>query len=488
MNIHKAALWSMGSQYIHFVLLFITSTLVSRFFLTPEEVGVFSIALSIALITAVVQDFGITRYLVAQKDITPKTLHLCSTFSMIFSSLVAVILAAIAWPMAQFYSDGSLYMVIVIIAASYVAIPWSALPIAILTHRLDFKSLFFINVGGALANSVICLFLAWQGFSSQSLAWAMVGQSLTRAIIAQIMERVPILWPISFENPRKIITFGSSSLLLSISGAIGVRSPDLIVGRLLGMFQVGLFSRAHGLAGQFYILVIGAAGGVFYPAFARLRDRGDDLAPHYERVMATYCGTIWPAMAMLALTSWQLVMFLYGETWAGVAPLLALMAVSQFFFVAMPLHVDIPILAERFRGLLIRNFAESAASIITLIIASQYSIIWAAASRIAYGMIWYLIYAPFLHDIVRFRWTKVGVIYAKSAALTLIANIPLVATHYYMGGVTQASFLTLIPAIILGCMLWLFGMVAFRHPALREFIAIAEKLPVPGLARLTARL
>ena len=61
-SVRGAALWSMAAQYASFAITFVTSVLISRFFLGPEEVGLFSIALAAAMLVSVLQDFGITRY------------------------------------------------------------------------------------------------------------------------------------------------------------------------------------------------------------------------------------------------------------------------------------------------------------------------------------------------------------------------------------------------------------------------------------------
>lgn len=40
-SIRGAALWSIGSQYIAFSIQFVVSVLISRFFLTPPEMGLY---------------------------------------------------------------------------------------------------------------------------------------------------------------------------------------------------------------------------------------------------------------------------------------------------------------------------------------------------------------------------------------------------------------------------------------------------------------
>ena len=49
-SVKSAALWAAASQYSQFALQFITSVIISRFFLKPEEIGLFSVALATAMI------------------------------------------------------------------------------------------------------------------------------------------------------------------------------------------------------------------------------------------------------------------------------------------------------------------------------------------------------------------------------------------------------------------------------------------------------
>ena len=177
-----------------------------------------------------------------------------------------------------------------------------------------------------------------------SLAWSAVAYQAARAIMGQWMSGARLPFPPTLQGARPILGFGSGMSALYVSGAIGVRTPDLVIGRLISMLAVGLYSRASSLAAQLVTLVAGAVGGVFYPAFRRIRDRGDHLAPPYLRVVAGYTAVTWPAMAFLAAGAQPVIAALYGPRWSGAAPLLAWVALSELFFIALPLHTEIPVL------------------------------------------------------------------------------------------------------------------------------------------------
>ncbi|MEY2926561.1 MAG: hypothetical protein RL367_1038, partial [Pseudomonadota bacterium] len=408
MSIRHAALWSMGAQYLTFIVQFAVSVLISRFFLTPAEVGLFSIALATTQLLAVLQEFGLTRYIAGQEKLDRDILKVCASVALVFAWGVALFVALAAWPMAALYHDPRLIQLMLVLALSYLFVPFSVVPSAMLTRAMDFKSLFMINTGAVAATGVVGLSLAASGFSASALAWGVVAQSAARAVIAQWRKPVPLPFPLQMRGALPVIKFGSAASVLYISGAIGTRSPDMIVGRLISMYAVGLFSRATGLAGQLVVLVAGAVGGVFYPAFARMRDRGEAFAPAYYKVVGCFTAIVWPAMAGLAVGAEPLVRAIYGEKWVGASPLLRAIALSEFFFVMLPLHIELPILVGRIKPLIALNLLETAAAVSILAAACVYGVETAALSRILYGAVWFLVYGRFLRTIVDFRWLELA--------------------------------------------------------------------------------
>ncbi len=482
MSVRSAALWAMGAQYVVFAATFVTSVLISRFFLVPAEVGLFGIALSAAMLVSIFQDFGITRYIAGQPSLDEGELRTCFSVSILFSLGIGLAILALAWPAAAFYGDARLFPVFAVIAGSYLLAPLGIVPAAVLQRDMAFRALFVVNVAAAIANAGVAIGLAWAGWSALSLAWALVAQQAVRGLLGiRLSRRVPP-FPLTLRGARPVLRFGSGSSLLSLSGAIGMRSPELIIGRILDFTAVGLFGRATALSGHLRLLVSGAIGGVFFPAFARLRDSGEDLAAPYLRVVSGYSAFTWPAMAFLAAASTPLVLMLYGPTWAGVAPLLMWIALSEIPFTALPLHMEMPILLGRMRRLVQLNFLDTLASISMLVIAAAWSLEWAAASRIGYGLAWYAIYAGTMRGLVGFRWSAMLGIDARSLAVTAAATAPLLLVYWRLRTPEEVDFLTLAGAAAAGGLLWLGTLCLVRHPARHEVTGLLQAL-LAGLPR-----
>ena len=477
MSVRGAAAWAMGGQYLSFAMQFATSVVISRFFLSPAEVGLFSIGLAAALLVAILQDFGLSRYISGLPRLDSAEIARCSSVALVFSLGIVAVIAALAWPLARLYDYPTLAPILLIIAGSYLFLPLAVVPMALMARSMQFHGHFAVNVGSAAVQGGVAVALAAAGYSSFALAWATVSSAATRALIAQFL-RPAIPWPLRLEGIRPVLSFGARSSTLYLTGALGTRTPDLIVGKLLNVAAVGLYSRAVSLSDQFRTLISGAIGSVFYPAFARIRDRGEPLGPAYLRVCAGYSAVIWPGMAGLALAAEPIVRLLYGDAWIRTAPLLSMISITEIMLISLPLVSDLPILLGRLNRLLAYNIIDTALSIALLALGCLWGVEGAAASRLVYGVLWLLLYTRFMHGLVRFDARAMLGIYARSAAATLAAIAPLTLCYLFWAPPSQLNFGPLLGATVAGGLAWLAMLAVLRHPALDDLLGLAASLPV----------
>lgn len=482
MGVRGAAIWAMAGQYVSFAIQFAASVVISRLFLSPAEVGLFSIALAAALLVAVLQDFGLSRYISGLPRLDGAEIARCSTVALLFSFVVAGLIAASAVPLARFYHHPELAPILLIIAGSYLFLPLSVVPMALLGRAMQFRGHFMVNTGSALVQASVGIALAAHGWSAFALAWATLAAGAARGLIAQVLRPAPP-WPFHLDGLKPVLGFGARSSLLYLTGALGTRTPDLIVGKFLGLGAVGLYSRAVSLSDQFRTLISGAIGSVFYPAFARIRDRGEALGPAYLRVCAGYSAVVWPGMAGLALASEPLVRMLYGPAWSGVAPMLAMIALAEVLLISLPLVSDLPILLGKLNRLLVYNVVDTALSIALLVLGCLWGAEGAAASRLVYGAVWLCLYFGFMHRLVRFDAGALAAIYARSLLASVAAVAPLALAYATWTSPATITFPALLGLAMLGLPCWLAALTLTRHPALDEIRAILAALPLGPLRR-----
>ncbi|MBA3055206.1 MAG: oligosaccharide flippase family protein [Sphingomonadales bacterium] len=483
MSVRGAAAWAMGGQYLAFAIQFVSSVVISRLFLAPAEVGLFSIALAAAMMVAILQDFGLTRYVAGLLDLDADEIARCSSVAVAFSWAIGIAIALGAPALAAFYGQPGLAPILWAIALSYLFSAFAIVPSALLSREMAFSRLFVVNVGAATVQAIVAIGLAMAGYSALALAWAMVAAAAMKALLTQAM-RPALPLPPRFDGLSAVLRFGSQSSYLFVIGAIGSRSADLIVGKFLSLAATGIYTRSTGLATQLRALVSGAIGSVLYPALARLKRQGESLAEPYLRIVACFTATTWPAMAGLAIGAEPLVGALFGPRWLGVVPILQLIAIGEMLFEALPLQMEIPILHGEMRRLTRRNLVDTAASISLLIAGALISVEMAAASRIAYGAIWFLIYLHFVCGLIGLSLRRLVPVYAKSLAATAAAVMPLLVAAYLLPDYSRCGLATLAGLAGLGALFWLAALWLLRHPLHGEIVDILAGLRLRRQSRL----
>lgn len=479
MHVRKAAIWAMLDQYVSFTILFVVSLILARFFISPDQFGIFSIAFAAVSLIAFLQDFGTARYISGEQDLDHGKTVAAYTLSLTIGWLIALICLSLAWPLAAFYDDQRLVAITLVLAGSYFLFPLAIVPQALRQREMDFRSTAMIGISSALANAVVSLFLAWQGYGALSLAWGAFAQQAARVLVAQWRVGGLLPWPPRYANLRILFDYGGTNTALVVCMLLVTRLPELIIGRVLGAAPVGLFARATGIALQLRMLLSGALSSVFYPAFARVRDRGDALGPHYLRVVAAYSALTWPAMAGMAVLAEPMVSLLYGPRWIETAPLLVWVALSQICFVAFPLNADLPILLGHRPELIRRNVTDLLAALTLLMLAVPYGIEAVAASRLAHGLAWLINFGPFLKRVVGFGWRDLLSIQLRTAAATAAAIVPALLLYQFWNGPDDAGFLQIIVSAGLGVLCWLAVLHQLRHPAYAEIVHMIAALLGP---------
>lgn len=472
MSVRTAAIWAIASQYTSFAILFVTGVMLARWYIDPAELGLFSIAFAAITLVAFLQDFGVARYIAGERDLTEAKIQTAFTLSLVVAWSVALASILLAWPVSWFYSDPRLLPLALVIASSYLLVPLAIVPQALCQRRMDFKSNSMIEVSAAAANAAVALTLAVQGHGAMALAWGAFAQQAARMLVSQWRAGGMLPWPLRLKNTAPIVALGGTNTVQSVCSSITTRAPELLIGRILNEVAVGLFARASGLALQLRLLVSGAVTGVFYPAFRKVRDEGQPLGPPYLRVIAAYTGITWPAMAGIAVLAAPLVDLLYGPRWAETAPLLIWVALSQLCYVAVPLNADLPILVGRMSQLVRYNIYETIASVLLLVLAAPFGLLWVAASRVAHGLYWIAVYASFMREIVGISWSALFKVWGKSLVGTLVAIAPLLASYVWWQGPAEASLSQLGFGVGTGVLGWLVTLALIRHPLFAEFITL----------------
>ncbi len=125
-----------------------------------------------------------------------------------------------------------------------------------------------------------------------------------------------------------MIHFGKFASGIYIFGQIGAGAPEMILGRLQGMVDVALFSRASGLIEIFNRTVMRAVMPVCLPYFAQSNREQGTVVDGYLKSMSYLTAIGWPFLAFVGIEAYAAIRIMYGVQWMDSVPLAQILCMA----------------------------------------------------------------------------------------------------------------------------------------------------------------
>ena len=138
-------------------------------------------------------------------------------------------------------------------------------------------------------------------------------------------------WRCSFEYIKKLLVEGWPLVLTTISVTIYMSIDKVMLGQMIGSHAVGIYSAATKV-GFIWIIIPTAIINSVFPLIVKSKQMGEEL--YYARIQTIFniVAAIGLSVAVvLTFFSSRLVIFLYGSSYAGAGPVLAIYVWSVLF-------------------------------------------------------------------------------------------------------------------------------------------------------------
>lgn len=296
--------------------------------LTPYEVGVFSVAYVFAGLLRTIREMGIGSYIVQESELTVIRFRTALGMSIIMAVVTALVVTAFAVPVSIFYQEPGVTDALLVIALSFLLVPFGATTQSYLRRQMQFNEIAVINSLSALVQNVAAVLLAWVGLSYMSLAWSSLIGILATILCTLYYRPRTLPWLPSLAEWRRVFKFGSY-----VSGSLFVNHcnasiSDLFLGRLIGMEAVALFNRAKGISELIVSILSQATNSVSLPYFSQVIREGNPVLPGFLYATKLYCTLSIPLCAVLAVMAEPIILLLYGQQWTSSAPLLQVLCLA----------------------------------------------------------------------------------------------------------------------------------------------------------------
>jgi PST family polysaccharide transporter len=319
----KASQWAVLSvpvQVAKAIILFGSQIYLARL-LSPSDFGIVAMCAPIIGFLSIFNDLGLSQATIQQPGLTKQDSSFIFWINVCSGLMIASIIFLIAPSVAQFYGDGRISAVFSAMAGLVLVSSFSSQQVALLFRGMRRVPLLLIDIVPVVAGAVSSIFAAEFGTGYWAIVVGQGAHALTAGSMAWIMSDFRPRWPRVTSNLRSLFRFGVHLTGLSMASFLSTNLSPVLVGRLFGGVQVGLFDRGNKLVVMSYVQILTPISGIAQALLARLLTDESQYRRAFLQIFEAMLLVVMPGLVCLAIMSDAAVELLYGRKWMECSPL-----------------------------------------------------------------------------------------------------------------------------------------------------------------------
>ena len=475
-GIKKALSWTFASSYLTIFIRFTSVAIVARL-LTPDEIGIFSIALAGFGFLQIFRDFGVGTYIIQHKNLKPTDLAATYAVSLMICWFLAIVAYFSADAIGTFYGRHEIAEIFELLALNLILIPFGTINLALLKRKRMFKNIAMIDVCSATLSSMSVVIFAYNGYSYLSPALGSIVGCLTTVVISNIYRQKELPFLPSLKGIREVFKFGSLISTSNIITHISQTGPELIIGKTLGIEAVAFFNKGASTAQLINRLILKSVRTVSGPFFAEYyRNNIGKLSVLFLKFQDYIVVTAWPFLIFIGYFSHETIFLLYGPQWTTTAELLPYFC----FIIAMgcPLALGNQLLINtgyvKIQLLIVTILAVL--KILIVFLASFYSLKVTIILLMVIPIIRIFLFIPALNKIFPLSFSILKKSIIKWLAISFCYFIFIVLINNLLSTYVVNSVYNMLPIGVSAVAFWIYLLYIFKHPLLYEVQTILKNI------------
>lgn len=340
--VRQGLAWSAASNLVLRLGTLVLGIVLARL-LTPEEFGVFAVALTVQSVLLTVADLGFSAELIRSDD-PERRAPTVASLGLVTGLFAASLMAFGADELATLLGSPTSAPAIGVLSVTVILAGAGVVPYATLQREFRQKEIFGIAVCDFVVYTAVTLVLVSMGWGVMAIA---VGRVLAHGVTFTLQFVVTKQRP-HFGCDRRLLApvllFGLPIAAANLVSWVLISVDKVAIARLAGPVELGFYVLAFNVSNWPMSALGQVVRAVALPGFARTDHVDRD--PSFARGFALTWAFAVPAGVGLAVMSTPLVNVLYGTRWLPSAGVLAVLGV----FGAMRLAFDLAVAYLLARG------------------------------------------------------------------------------------------------------------------------------------------
>lgn len=332
----KGASWTLiGALFTQ--ILGIARTAALARLLSQNDFGVAAMALTVIGALYTLTNTGVGASVISMPFKTKKALYSYAntiwTMELARGVVVALLLAAMAWPVALFYRDQRLTPILIALTLTPIFSALTNVGLGLQMRRMEFNKTTLHGMLNGFITVVLTVGLAWWTHNYWALVWGQVIGSAGGAALSFAFTSYRPRLNFNINEARRAFDFGKHMFIIGMANYVLSVMDNVIVGRIIGATALGTYVVAYAFCNLPNTFINSIFNTILFPTFASVNRESDP-----NRINAILERAITMASVVLLVTVTPLVAFapatvrvIYGVEWASAVGPMRILLVAGFF-------------------------------------------------------------------------------------------------------------------------------------------------------------
>jgi len=327
----KGGIWIGLSKVSIIVLQILQFSILARL-LSASEVGLISLLMTVFFLGMGTINAGISNGVIALGSISQKQSSSLFWLNLVAGFLIWGLIYSTAPLICLVFKSGDLLIPLKIFTVIFLLIPFGQQFNYLLQKELNFRSVSMIDIGAALLEVVLCVFLAYKGLKVYSFVYGKIayfGFSSMIFFLIGLKRWRPIFY-FSVADIKPFVSFGLFQLGSNYMYMVYSQMPKFIIAPFLGLDAMGAYELASKITMQPLSKIAPVLKQVAFPVIASVQDDIKKVHKAYKSYLLLLEAAVAPVAMIIGVFAYQIVTLVFGDEWMHIVPLVKILSVAVF--------------------------------------------------------------------------------------------------------------------------------------------------------------
>ncbi len=300
------------------------------YFLPPRAFGIMAMAMVVIGFAQAFNDIGLSNAIIQRQDINIEKLSSLYWLQIVIGCLLFIIILLITPMTAQFFNEPKLIRVMALTSLIFLVAPVGQIFQILMQKGMEFKSLAIIDIASSFVSMLIAIILAFLGFGVMALVLGQLVYNGARSILFFFngFKRWRIKLHFKYSDLKGFLSFGLYQMGDRTVSYFSINILNLIIGKFLGPYTLGLYSMAYQLIITPILRVSTVILTVSFPILSKLQYNNVLLKEGYLYISRLISFIIHPILLMIIVTAPVFVPAFLGHKWTGAVPMIQILSIE----------------------------------------------------------------------------------------------------------------------------------------------------------------